>query len=350
LKESPTISLCMIVNNEESFIRKCLQSVFDLVDEIIIVDTGSTDNTVQICNEYNAIIIPYEWDYHFANARNRGLVKATGEWILWLDADEEFDSNNKYLLKKYISQTKSNFISLPIYNYYGETLPVNAEQVYIYHQLRLFRNHIGINFINRIHENPQLPAGSNSNVQEVQDIHLPIHHYGYIDDITKQKKKSSRNRYLLQLETSNDDPWIKYHLASEYYREKKYDEAFKMVNQSIIQFLLKGNKPPSILYRLKYGMLIETNSIDGAWPSIEKALLLFPDYVDLHFFKGYILYQKGDFTEALSAFDKCLELGEEHTEHLILKGVGSTKALKYKDLCLKALKIKTDIQKDEKPE
>ena len=92
-----------------------------------------------------------------------------------------------------------------------------------------------------------------------------------------------------------------------------------------------------LLYKLKYAILIETGSLDGAWPSIEKAILLYPDYVDLYFYKGYILYKMKNYTEALQAFEKCLELGDHHTEHLILKGTGSFKAWKYKGLCLEQL-------------
>lgn len=123
-------------------------------------------------------------------------------------------------------------------------------------------------------------------------------------------------------------------MASEYYREKDYSKAFLYVNASILNFLRQQTKPPAIVYRLKYTILLETNSIDGAWPGIEKALQLYPDYVDLHFMKGYILFQKGKYQEALASFQKCLELGECHPDYLILKGTGSFKALKYKELCL----------------
>jgi glycosyltransferase involved in cell wall biosynthesis len=88
----------MIVKNEEDCIARCLNSVKDVVDEIMIVDTGSTDNTINICQSFEAKIERFEWNGSFADARNYGIQKATGEWIIWLDADEELDEKNKYKL------------------------------------------------------------------------------------------------------------------------------------------------------------------------------------------------------------------------------------------------------------
>lgn len=87
------LSLAMIVKDEEDCIKRCLDSVINLVDEIIIVDTGSTDKTVEICQSCNAQVFSYQWNNDFAAARNFGLDKVTRDWILWLDADEEVAEN-----------------------------------------------------------------------------------------------------------------------------------------------------------------------------------------------------------------------------------------------------------------
>ena len=93
-----TISLCMIVKNEERYIKMCLENALDLVDEIIVVDTGSTDNTINIINQFEdkVILVKYEWKNDFSDARNLSLEKATGDWILILDADEKI----KYITEK----------------------------------------------------------------------------------------------------------------------------------------------------------------------------------------------------------------------------------------------------------
>ncbi|MGE7545357.1 glycosyltransferase family 2 protein [Sporosarcina newyorkensis] len=336
MENNPIISLCMIVKDEEERIETCLKSASSIADEVIIVDTGSTDQTIKLCQQFeNVKILHYDWDQHFANARNFGIDHARGEWILWLDADEELDVPSWETVKEQLAQQEeATVIQLPVFNYVGERLPIQPEQVFIYYQPRLFRNSKGYQFLKRIHETLKLPTDAN-----ITYLPSKIHHYGYITEIEKKKKKETRNIELLQIDIDKmaEDPWVAYHLASEYYRRQEYTQAFQYINLSIYYFLQKLIKPPSILYRLKYAILIETKSLDGAWPSIEKAIDLYPDYVDLHFFKGYILFEKERYKEALEAFGRCLELGDDHKEHLIWQGTGSYRAMEYKGKCLKKI-------------
>src|SRR5699024_46791 len=99
--------------------------------------------------------------------------------------------------------------------------------------------------------------------------------------------------------------------------------------------------PPSLLYKLKYDILIKTKNWHGAWPSIDKALELYPDYVDLHYYKGLILMHLKKYNEALVAFATCLELGDTESNYLVLNGTGSFKAKKYYNRCLELVKNTT---------
>ena len=92
----------MIVKDEEQFLPMCLDSVKDYVDEIIIVDTGSTDKTVEIAHSYNAKVYHHPWENSFSKARNYSLKYATSEWIMWIDADEEVDERDAHKLKEVI--------------------------------------------------------------------------------------------------------------------------------------------------------------------------------------------------------------------------------------------------------
>ena len=94
-----SISLCMIVKDEQDVLKRCLESVKNIVDEIIIVDTGSTDNTIEIAKEYTHKIYHLKWENDFAKARNYSLSKATKDYILWLDADDYLDNEsiNRFL-------------------------------------------------------------------------------------------------------------------------------------------------------------------------------------------------------------------------------------------------------------
>lgn len=340
---SPNLSVCLIVKDEEIFLDNCLKSISNLADEIIIIDTGSSDQTLSICEKYNANVHFYKWHNDFSAARNYAISKATGDWILWIDADEEFEKSKSLLIKDTISNSSSPMIYLPIINYYGEKFPVNKEQAYLYHQPRIFRNHLGIKFKNKVHEIPLLPHQDDIGYP-TEFVDAPIYHYGYIKEVLNKKDKSDRNFNILTEEAKvpGHSPWIEYHLANELYRKQDYLLAFAYVNESIKGFLLHGKIPPSILYRLKYAILLDTNNIKEAWPGINYALYLYPDYVDLNFIKGLILYDQQDYSSALECFNYCLELRENNHKYLILKGVGSFKALHYKNLCLEKLKKEND--------
>lgn len=106
----PFISLCMIVKNEAERVAACLQSVRDVVDEIIITDTGSTDGTMDICRSMGAAVYSYEWDDSFANARNAGIARATGQWIFWLDGDEELDHDERGQLREFVKAIRADTV------------------------------------------------------------------------------------------------------------------------------------------------------------------------------------------------------------------------------------------------
>ncbi len=106
MRTAPTITLCMIIKNEEAFLEKCLSSIENFADEIIIIDTGSTDNSINIAHSFRAKVYRYEWNNHFAKARNEGITKAETEWILWLDADECLDIQDPETYKKALDNKK----------------------------------------------------------------------------------------------------------------------------------------------------------------------------------------------------------------------------------------------------
>src|SRR5579884_2195452 len=90
----PRVSLCMIVRNEESNLPSCLELIREIVDEIIVVDTGSTDKTKEVAANLGAKVFDFPWKDSFASARNESLRHATGEWIFWMDADDRMDREN----------------------------------------------------------------------------------------------------------------------------------------------------------------------------------------------------------------------------------------------------------------
>ena len=329
MTEQKTLSLCMVVKNEEENISRCLQSIDSAVDEIIIVDTGSTDHTKDISERYGASVFDFSWQDDFSAARNEGIRRATGDWILWLDADEMVDQDDLLALQNAINTSIEKYLAIHLINFYGET--TNIRDSFQVGQVRLFQNKVGVFFEGRIHEHLNIP-----NADQVTDIPVRVYHFGYMQNVMTKKHKHDRNIRMLNMEALDqpDNPWIYYHLASEYFNTQQYIKAFEHVNFALFRFLIQGMKPPAIVYRLKYLILLQHGSIDGALAGIDKAIEMYPDYVDLHYFKGILHFNKKRYAEALEAFHYCTILGEDNWHYLTMKGVGSFLAEQYIEKCI----------------
>lgn len=327
----PAITVCMIVCNEEENIGRCLESVCNISDEIIVVDTGSTDQTKLICEKYGAHLYDFPWEKDFSGARNFSLKQATGEWILCLDADEElalFDSSG---LHHYLEETPEDILFLPMIHFYG-TAPINEKRVYLSTSPRLFRNGKGVHYIGKIHEHINLKDEALS-VKNDSIKFMRIMHYGYME--IRDSSKSTRNLDIIleEKDLEPENPWYDYHLAAEYYRKNLYEKAINSVNLAIVGFLRNELVPPSLLYKLKYDILIMTGNFSTVRRSIDKAIELYPDYVDLHFYKGVSQLSYEEYDTAEKTFSYCVVLGESNPNYLILAGTGSFLAMHYLGIC-----------------
>ncbi len=328
-----TISLCMIVKNEESNIRKCLDSVLSIVDEIIVVDTGSTDNTLKICSEYAAHIYTCDWENDFSKVRNISINHATSNWILWMDADEILEVEPPEDFKKKLDET-IDFYSIKLLHHMGHSNTL-AEFYQSYHP-RLFHHTGRFKFVGSIHE--RLEPIDHTLQPSIQiNPYLSILHSGY--EPTSIVQKAQRNLSLLLEERviSSNLSWIDYHIAVELYQLGANQHALMMVNQSITEFLIKELLPPALLYKLKYEILIHTHSLENAYDGIVRAIKLYPDYVDLHYNRGLILIHQENFDEAINAFSYCLILGEANPNYLIHIGYGSFHAATQLAYCYEKL-------------
>ena len=140
----PQLSLCMIVKNEEAILAKCLESVKGVVDEMIVLDTGSTDRTVAIAEEYGAKTPRFSWCDDFSAARNEALRHVTGDWVLVLDADEQLNPAIANRLKTEIAKEQNLVINLIRQEIGAKQSPYSLTS-------RLFRHHPKIQFSRPYH-------------------------------------------------------------------------------------------------------------------------------------------------------------------------------------------------------
>ncbi|MDD1504012.1 glycosyltransferase family 2 protein [Lysinibacillus sphaericus] len=167
-----SISLCMIVKNEEAVIGRCLTSVKDLVDEINIIDTGSTDNTKQIVKEFTDRIFDFEWIHHFAAARNFSFQQATKEYILWLDADDVLleEDQEKFKALKESLTLDIDAVSMN----YNLSFDNEGNVSSLLRRYRLVRRDKQFQWIGAVHE--YLEVGGKLLDSNVAVSHLPLSH------------------------------------------------------------------------------------------------------------------------------------------------------------------------------
>lgn len=293
------ISLCMITKDEEKFLPSCLQSVKNHVDEMIIADTGSRDNTCNIALEYGAKIFHLNWKDDFSAARNFTLDKAKGDWILFLDADEVLE--NGELLRPLVKEADHDLIGFlfHILNYSDEKLT----QIERSHSLRLFRNTPDLRFFGAIHE--QLPIQD----KMVAMTDLVIHHYGYLPSITQAKEKSKRNLTILEKEMKKDpnNPFLYYNLGMEYTRIHNFEHALSYFKKALE--LIDGETGyESRLYKMMAISYLTTKKYEEGISSISAGIEKFPDYPDLYYLRGLCYEAFGNLLKAAADFLRCLAM------------------------------------------
>lgn len=226
--KNPTLSLCMIVKNEEGYLHDCLQSVCDLVDEIIIVDTGSTDKTLAIASKFSAQIYHFTWQKDFSAARNASIKHATSDWIFYLDADERLFPESKVELKKLLLRNDILCFTAIIDSPKSEGKKGHFSRAH-----RLFRNVPGIRFSGRIHEQISPSVLKLGGKEATSNIKLL--HYGYGKSDNEMQQKSERNYELLKKQLADDPDNAYYHftLAQNLILSDRYEDALSHLQRAL---------------------------------------------------------------------------------------------------------------------
>jgi Glycosyl transferase family 2 len=205
-----TLSLCMIVKDEEEMLPGCLAPLAGVVDEMIVVDTGSSDRTVQIAESFGARVVSFPWNGSFADARNASIEAASGDWIMYLDADEHMEAEDAGQLRELAGRTWREGFYLVETNYTGGD-DVGSATTHM--ALRMWRNRPGYRFEGRIHEQKThtMPMYLTDRFEHTT---IRVRHYGYLNQRIRAREKSQRNIQLLEQEArENPSPFNDYNLA-----------------------------------------------------------------------------------------------------------------------------------------
>ncbi|KOY14478.1 tetratricopeptide repeat-containing glycosyltransferase family 2 protein, partial [Paenibacillus xylanivorans] len=275
------ISLCMIVKDEARSLQRCLDAIRDVVDEIIIVDTGSADDTIDIARRYDAVVINTAWTGDFSAARNLSLAAATHPWILVLDADEVWMQTEPNLaeMKRILSPSQDD-----VWGYWIQVtslLGTSGEERVTDAVCRLFRNDPRIAFQGRIHEEVASSILSFA-PWGVVDSRLEIIHYGYLEDVIVGKNKPERNMRLIRsaLHESPDQPELLYAMAAEWFQQARYDEALRLLQPLLAQLTPECGYHSDLVLKTAYAWR-ERSRPERALAIVEEWRPVYADFPDL---------------------------------------------------------------------
>jgi tetratricopeptide (TPR) repeat protein len=322
------LSLCMIVKDEEEMLPGCLEAIREGVDEMVIVDTGSTDRTVEIAESFGATVLHFPWNGSFADARNVSLEAATGDWIVYLDADEHLIREDVPLLRDAVRRTWREGFYLVETNYTGGD---ESGHAVTHTALRVFRNRPEYRFEGRIHEQ-KTQSMPTYLPERFETTRIRLKHYGYLKNRLLEKDKSTRNIELLEQERrENPSPFNAFNLGSEYMAlgnwnasRGYFDEAWTAV-QEIDGWQAIPYLPLLVARRARASR--ESGDTFAARRAVAEGLALFPDHTDLVFEEALCVRQDGELDAAASLVERCLEMGDAPTGYAATVGSGSHLAL-----------------------
>lgn len=296
------VSLTMIVKNEEANLPACLASVADLVHEIIIVDTGSTDRTKEIALQHGAKVFDFPWIDSFSAARNESLRHATGEWIFWMDADDRLDELNRKKLREIFTNLPNENVGFVMKCLCLPDIETGTST--IVDHIRLFRSHPQVRWTYRIHE--QILPAIRRQGGKVQWSDVVVHHVGYRDSNVRKGKLQRDLRLLtMEYEEQPEDPFTLFNLASVYSEQGKTSDALDLFRRS-----LKRSAPEDSIVRKLYAQIIQCHRHLGqsreALHACQDAIKHYPDDHEILFQEALTLRDLGDRQGAIATLERLL--------------------------------------------
>lgn len=289
------ISACIIAKNEEDSIKRCLDSLKDAVDEIILVDTGSEDNTIEIAKSYGAKIYHHPWNQDFSEVRNVSLEKANEKWLLIIDCDEELVKDSIPVLKELTKDDNTPYecIGIRLSNIIEGDM-YDSDII-----VRIIKNNPNYRFHGAIYEKISDAIVNVKGIEGVKLSPIEINHYGFDKKEILKKKKVERNISILKsLPKKNRDGLYYLTLGNEYLRLNNnrralsyYKQAFKIAPENSTYFI-------DLCYRLME-TLYNSEDYICAVSYGEYILKVLPEFKAIHFFKAICHIKLKQYKEAL---------------------------------------------------
>lgn len=298
----PAFSLCMIVKNEESVLKRCLESVNGVFDEIIICDTGSTDKTKEIAAEFTDKIYDFKWCDDFSAARNFAFSKAAGDYNMWLDADDILtkENRNKLCALKKNLNPDTDIIMMPYYTAFDE----NGTPTFSFYRERILKNNGKFLFNGRVHE-AVTPSGN------IIYSDIAVHHKSI------KTSYSKRNLLIYEKQLKTGEPFTPrdtFYYGRELYYHKRYKKCRKVLTQFLKSDGWTENKIEACKI-LAYSYLAEDKT-DQAISALTSSFIYDVPRAEICCELGYIFKNKGSFHNAVFWFKTALNK-EKNTEGFI---------------------------------
>lgn len=312
------VSLCIIVKNEARELYRCLKSATSAVDEIIIIDTGVADKTSRIAREFGAQVVL--WNNNYSSACNKLLEMATGDWVLFLDADEELAPESLEVLRRIIKDKSVSgyFLRIETYRDDGAGEKIGSDIVF-----RLFKNRSDYRFQGTIHEQLMdviIEKNKKARYSIAEDF--VILHYGYLNNDMGKKNKESRKYLNLiqeQIIEKPDDQLLRYHYGLELYRIGDYEQAATELIKAADDLDCQTSYLPKLLHYIVRSYYVN-NKYVSALNCIRQGLNFFPAYANLYYYQGLVYFAQQEYGLAYTSFNHALVTPEQPVSYVQFSG------------------------------
>ena len=306
LVERARVSLTMIVKDEEVNLPNCLESVRGLFDETVVVDTGSTDRTAEIAVSFGARVVDFVWVDDFAAARNAALVRATGDFVFWLDADDVVDSPQRERLRALLAELRAGDDAAYVVRCACDPGPGAEGGWTVVDHVRLFPRLEAVRWEYAVHEQI-LPSLRRAGVP-VRWSDVTVRHTGYADPVLRSRKLQRDERILLtELADQPGEPFVLFNLGSIAVERGDWAAALSRLRGS-----LEASAPTDSIVRKLHALIArchqELGDHEAALSACDVGLAQDPDDAELLFRRAVLHRNGGQPGEAEAGWRKILTL------------------------------------------